>query len=173
MSDTTVADAPPPASKKGKLPLILGLVLALAGGGGGFFAVQSGMLDGLLGGKSGDSHAAPDKAAKDDHDDGKGVGDIAFVEIPPLVISLGPNSTARHLRFTASLEVPKSSTGEVTTLMPRIQDVLNGYLRALRPSDIESPGALIELRAQMLRRIQMVVGSGNVRDLLVIEFMLN
>ena len=43
MTDETVEteDAPKKASK---LPLIIGLVLALAGGGGGFYAVYSGMI---------------------------------------------------------------------------------------------------------------------------------
>jgi flagellar FliL protein len=57
--------------------------------------------------------------------------------------------------------------------MPRIQDVLNTYLRAVDVEDLEEPAALLRLRAQMLRRVQVVVGDGPVRDLLVTEFVLN
>ena len=32
---------------------------------------------------------------------------------------------------------------------------------------------LVRLRAQMLRRVQMVTGEGRVRDLLITEFVLN
>ena len=39
--------------------------------------------------------------------------------------------------------------------------------------DIEDPAALARLRAQMLRRIQVVTGEGQVRDLLITEFVLN
>ena len=46
--------------KKSKLPLILGLVLALAGGGGGFAAVSSGLLP--IGG----AQAVDDALAKTD-----------------------------------------------------------------------------------------------------------
>jgi flagellar FliL protein len=51
--------------------------------------------------------------------------------------------------------------------------VLNGYLRAVETSDLENPAALVRLKAQMLRRIQIVTGEGRVRDLLVSEFVLN
>ena len=57
--------------------------------------------------------------------------------------------------------------------MPRIVDVMNGYLRALDAAELENPAALVRLRAQMLRRIQIVTGEGRVRDLLITEFVLN
>jgi flagellar FliL protein len=58
-------------------------------------------------------------------------------------------------------------------LMPRILDVLNTYLRAVDVRDLEQPAAIARLRAQMLRRIQVVTGEGRVRDLLITEFILN
>ena len=51
--------------------------------------------------------------------------------------------------------------------------MLNGYLRAVDVEDIEDPSSLVRLRAQMLRRIQIVVGQDAVSDLLIIEFVLN
>jgi hypothetical protein len=55
-----IADAEP-APKKGKLGLILGLVGALALGGGGFYAVYAGMLQpsALLGGGGHDTGGRP------------------------------------------------------------------------------------------------------------------
>ena len=61
----------------------------------------------------------------------------------------------------------------MTLLLPRIVDVMNGYLRALDAAELENPAALVRLRAQMLRRIQIVTGEGRVRDLLITEFVLN
>ncbi|WP_225028362.1 flagellar basal body-associated FliL family protein [Xinfangfangia pollutisoli] len=164
MSDTA---APPEEApkKKSKLPLILGLVLMLALGGGGFYATWSGMILGgdHAGGEGGDHAAeAPDP-----------LPDIAFVPIEPVVVSLGPGSSSKYLKFTAQLEVAKSYAGEVTVLMPRILDVLNSYLRAVSMTDLEDPAAMVRLRAQMLRRVQIVTGEGRVRDLLVTEFILN
>jgi len=98
---------------------------------------------------------------------------IAFVPVDPLVISLGPGARAKHLRFTAQIEVASGHQAEVTLLMPRILDVLNSYLRAVSYRDLEDPAALVRLRAQMLRRVQIVCGEGRVRDLLVTEFVLN
>lgn len=160
MSEPQADDQPP--ARKSKLPLLLGLVLALLLGGGGFFAAYSGMLFGT---PSAEEVAEEPEIAP--------LPDIAFVPIAPMVISLGQGGSARHLRFTAQVEVTKSHESEVTLLMPRILDVLNGYLRAVDVRDLEDPTALIRLRAQMLRRVQIVAGEGRVRDFLVTEFVLN
>lgn len=157
--DPETEDTPAKASK---MPLIIGLVLAIAGGGGGFYATWSGMILGS------DSHAAEEE----DHAVEKGP-EVAFVSVDPLVVSLGDQSKSRHLRFRADLEVPLSHQEEVTKIMPRVIDVLNSYLRALEPGDLEGQAALTRLRGQMLRRVQVVVGQGRVSDLLVMEFVLN
>ena len=147
--------------KSSKLPLLIGLVLAVVLGAGGFYAVWSGLLFG----------AAP-AGAEAEHG-AEGLPEIAFVAIAPLVISIGDTAAARHLKFTSSLEVNKAAEEEVTLLLPRILDVMNGYLRAVDPKDLEDPSALVRLRAQLLRRIQLVTGEGRVRDLLVTEFVLD
>jgi flagellar FliL protein len=160
-----MADAEQPQDavpkKRSKLPLILGLVGALGLGGGGFYATWSGLLFG-----PGKSHAGAGEHVA-------ALPDVQFVAIEPLIISLGRNAQSNHLRFTAQLEVNGSHAPEVTHLLPRILDVLNGYLRAVDMVELEDPAALVRLRAQMLRRIQIVTGEGRVRDLLVTEFVLN
>ncbi len=160
-----IVDDAPPAKPGRKLGLVLGLASALALGGGGFYAVFSGLVDptgltGLLGGGHDD---APEGVA----------GDVAFVAMDPIMISLPPGASARHLRFTGQLEVAPEHAAEVAALLPRVLDVLNTYLRAVEVRDLEEPSALARLRAQMLRRIQVVTGEGRVRDLLVTEFVLN
>ena len=89
------------------------------------------------------------------------------------MVSLGADSGSKYLRFTAQLEVVESAASDVTTLTPRILDVINTYLRAIDTASIEDPNAMARLRAQMLRRIQVVTGEGRVRDLLITEFVLN
>lgn len=131
-------------------------------GAGGFFAVYSGMILGAHEEHSVEADAPPPGA----------IPDIAFVALDPMVISLS-GSGARHLRFSAQLEVGKPYLADIELLKPRVMDVLNGYLRAVDVSTLEDPNALIRLRAQMLRRVQIVTGEGRVRDLLVIEFVLN
>lgn len=178
-----------PRKKGSKLPLLIGLLLALAGGGGGFFVAFSGMLPfggssataDADGNASGDGHADTGSGDTGHGDTGHAQADghggtsqaTAFIELPELIASLGPVTALHHLRFTAQLEVAPEHRAAVEELMPRILDVLNTYLRALEARDVEAQGALIRLRAQMLRRIQMVAGEDRIRDLLVTEFVLN
>ncbi len=160
MAEITAAGMEVPA-KKSKLPLIIGVVLALILGGGGFYATYSGLLLG----------PAPEPAVLEPSADP--LPAIAFVPVDPIMVSLGRDAENRHLRFVAQIEAVQAHQAEVVQLMPRILDVLNGYLRAVEVRELEDPTALIRLRAQMLRRVQIVTGEGRVRDLLITEFVLN
>lgn len=161
-------DAAPRKSRK--MPLILGGMLAIMGGGGGFAAVQAGLLDrGLLEGVLGTG----DGEAQDEASKAAPLDPLAFVPLDKVIISLAPSASAAHLRFEAQLEVAPDQVGTVESLRPRIMDVLNGYLRAVAVEDLQDPSALGRLRAQMLRRVQVVVGEGRVRDLLIMEFVLD
>ncbi|PKQ13573.1 MAG: flagellar basal body protein FliL [Alphaproteobacteria bacterium HGW-Alphaproteobacteria-1] len=151
--------------KRARLPLILGLVLAGLGGAGGFVAVRAGLVP--FGGK--EAHVAKSVPTPHVVD----FGDLVFVPIEPLVVSYAEAGRSRHLRFRAELEVPGAEATEVARVMPRVVDVLNTYLRALRLGDLEESSALMRLRGQMLRRVQAVVGEGRVNDLLVMEFVLD
>ncbi len=161
-NEDTEEDAP---KKKSKLPLIIALVVALGGGGGLFYAIYSGMLLGAH-----DEALAEDQAPEEEPFIAP---DVAYVELDPMVVSFGPVSQNRHLRFSASLEVPSNQQDTVTQIRPRVMDVLNNYLRALQMEDFEDPAALVRIRAQMLRRIQVITGPQTVRDLLITEFVMS
>ncbi|RPE64629.1 flagellar FliL protein [Pacificibacter maritimus] len=154
--------------KKSKLPLIIGLVLMLLLGGGGFFAVYSGLI------LSPPAEPTEAELAELTTDPVDPLPDVAFVAIDPLIINLAsPSAGNRHLRFHAQIEVPSLYEEEVLSLLPRIVDVLNGYLRALDVTDFEAPAALVKLRSQMLRRLQIVAGEERIRDVLIMEFVIN
>jgi flagellar protein FliL len=159
MADT-VAPAPAAPRRASRLPLIVGLVLALICGGAGFYVTYSGLIGGAAHSQEAGTEVEP-------------LGDLAFVPIEPVIVSLGAGGEGKHLRFRAQLEVNAPHSAEVTLLLPRILDVLNGYLRAVDPKELQDPAALLRIRAQLLRRIQMVTGEGRVRDLLVSEFVMN
>lgn len=145
---------------KSKLPLLIGLVLALVLGGGGFFVTYSGMIFG------GGDHAEPVQPEIK-------LPDIAFVPMEPIMISLGAAAENRRLRMVSQLEVANAHVPEVTLLMPRVLDVINTYLRAVEVRQLEDPAALTLIRSHLLRRIQLVTGEGRVNDLLITEFIVN
>ncbi len=181
-----VANAEEKPAKSKKASMLVALVLALVGGGAGFYAMKSGLIP--IGhqsakGDMGDAHSDSNGSMGDSKhsgsemmpgDDSKTVmDDIAFVEIDPITISLMAGQSVSFLRFRAQLEVNSEYEREVSMILPRVTDVLNGYLRALELEDLTGPLALVRLRSQMLRRVQIVTGRGRVRDLLIMEFVLN
>lgn len=155
MTDATADQTDEPKGKSGK-GLLLGLVLAILGGAGAY-AVTSGIVPLGGGGKSAKPLA----------------GDYAFVPLEPMTIPIGASGEGRFLRFRGELEVDIARQGDVRSMLPRVVDVLNTYLRSLSMADIEDPSSLLTLRAQMRRRIDLVVGGDAVHDLLVMEFVVN
>ncbi len=151
------------AGKKGGLmPLIIGLVAALISGGAGFMLVQMDMLP--LPEKEAAEKAAPPKPID--------LPRTAFLPLTPLIVTLGAGENLRQLQLTAQLEVAPEAVDAVALLTPRVVDVLNTYLRAVDAETVENPAAMLRMRAQMLRRVQVVTGEGMVRDVLVSEFIL-
>lgn len=155
-----MADSAQPATERGgslKRNLLIGLVVALSLGGGGFYAIYSGRI----------------LAAESPADLPPSVSDIAFVPLEPIIIGIEAGGETRHLRFAATLEVARAHRDDVRHLLPRISDVLNSFLRAVDLGEVGDPTRLVRLRAQMLRRVRIVSGEGRVRDLLINEFVLN
>lgn len=144
--------------RRGSLPLMAGLVAALLLGGGSFYAVYSGLL---LAPRD-PSQRSPQQNA-----------DFAFIPLENMTISLVSQSGTRLLRFSGQIEVAAASQAEMLRLQPRFLDVVNTYLHAVDPADLEAPAALIRLRSQILRRLQVVAGEGHVQDFLITEFILN
>ena len=157
MTDASI-NAGDEAPKKSKMGLLVGLFLAAIGGVGGFFFTSGGM-------SSGDTKAPSKQVAY--------AGDVAFVPVDPMTISIGSPANNRYLRFRAELEVKAGYKADVEALLPRVVDVLNTYLRSISMADVEDPSALLTLRSQMRRRIDLVVGEDKVNDLLVMEFVVN
>ncbi|WP_237217408.1 flagellar basal body-associated protein FliL [Ruegeria lacuscaerulensis] len=165
MTDATAEQAEAP-EKFGKKGLILGVILALSGAGGGYFVTTSGLLP------IGAMPKAQEAVEKAEKKPAKALPDVGFVDLPPLILSLN-SGDSRHLKFHGQLEVNSNYLGDVEKMKPRIMDVLNGYLRAVEISDLEDSLALVRIRGHLLRRIGIVVGEDRVRDVLVMEFVLN
>lgn len=142
---------------QGRRGVLLGAVAGMGAALGGFAATYLGLLPPAGGGAG-----APPRAELP-----------VFLTVPTITLTMPPGARTRVLRFGAALEVDPAHAGEVERLMPRVTDILNVFLRALEPRDLERPAAIVTLRAQMLRRVRIVVGPDRVRDLLITEFVLS
>ncbi|WP_170410815.1 flagellar basal body-associated FliL family protein [Ruegeria arenilitoris] len=165
MTDAAAEQAEVP-EKSGKKGMIIGVILAVAGAAGGYFLTTSGLFP--FGGKP----AMEDVKETDNGKAVKALPQVGFIDLPAVIVSVNAGDS-RHLKFHAQLEVNSEHAADVEKMKPRIMDILNGYLRAVEVSDLEDSLALMRIRGHLLRRIEIVVGEGRVRDVLVMEFVLN
>lgn len=112
------------------------------------------------------------KAKKSSGHGEKEKNDFVFVPMDPLVVTLGPEAEAKYLKITINLETEKGNEADVAGLMPKLRDVLNGYLRALDEADLAEPSNMSRIRAQMLRRLQLVAPDAGISNVLITDFVL-
>ncbi|MEM8851247.1 MAG: flagellar basal body-associated FliL family protein [Pseudomonadota bacterium] len=138
------------------------VVLALILGGGGFYATYAGLIGGH------------DAVAQAEHipQAANPAEEVDFVELDPLKVSVGGAGSIRQLQFRAYLQVGSAGGRPVEAAKPRIMDVFATYLRALPVSTLEDPTALLRIRSQLLRRVQLLAGPDAVEDLLIIDFVI-
>lgn len=155
-----------PRNKK-KLLLFAGIpvVLLLAGGG----AFMSGALDGLLGGGEAE-HAA--EGGEEGHGAEEGEhGDapaVTFFDIPDLLVNLNTNGRQNaFLKVQVALELDATADVEtLTSLLPRIVDSFQVYLRELRPEELKGSEGLYRLKEELLLRVNKAAAPVQIRDVL-------
>lgn len=159
--------------KKSKLPVIIGIFLALMAGGGSFYAMTSGLLGGAKGAES--ASVAHEQSTDDSPLPGaiSSESDLVFLPIEPVVVNMPPDARHTHLRFVVQLEVDPAHVAELEKQMPRIVDIMNSYLRALEPDSFSDRQILAQIRVHLMARFAVTFGRGYVRDLLVMEFLLS
>lgn len=174
MADTANPEAEEEPPKKKSKALLFGLIGAVLLGAGAFYGVYSGMVPLPFGSEEPKKSAAAKGSEQPDADVYDSLPtEAAFVPVEDLIISLGKDSAARHLKASFAIEVVPGQEAAILAIAPRITDVLNTYLRAVELSDLENPRAMTRLRAQMLRRVRLVSPEGSVRNVLIQQFVLN
>lgn len=137
------------------------LVIGAAAAGAGYFLTPA-------------SSGRSAEIAQDGAKKGGRAGDdvVTYVNLEPLVVTLGENARSRYLKITISLETSKAYEKSLNELTPRIRDTLNTFLRAVDEKDLVEPAAMARLRAQMLRRLRLVAPDEEISDVLITDFVL-
>lgn len=187
------------APKKKKLPLLFIIIpaaLLVLGGGGGaaFFLMQpkaeaaEGHGDEKAGAKKDDGHGKKKDAKGGGHGkSGEGEADpalgkvtegpdgITFLTLPDMVVNVQTvDGKSQFLKLTLTLEI--SDPHQVEALqaqMPRVQDMLQAFLRELRPDELQGSAASFQLRAELARRINLILAPGKVDAVLIEEMLVN
>ena len=94
-----------------------------------------------------------------------------FYDMPEFLVNISTsNGPTRYLKMRVSLEVPNAEMlAQIETLMPRVVDGFQVYLRELRPEDLDGSAAIVRMKEELLRRLNLAVEPHEVRDVLFKE----
>jgi flagellar FliL protein len=92
-----------------------------------------------------------------------------YFALTPFTISLQGNN--RILKIGITLEVVSDEADYMDPSDPKVRDAFTGYLRALRLEQIEDAAFMVQMRSQLLRRAQLILGQENVRGILITDFL--
>jgi flagellar FliL protein len=164
------ADGEEDAGKVGgkkKILIIVLVVLLLAGGGAGAY------FGGLIGGgeKGEATHAEEGGHGEEDAHGAEGEGAVAqpvYYEMEEFLNNLSTTGrTPSFLKMTVTLQLKNATVLPVVEAnKPRIKDVINTYVRELRPSDLSGSAGVYRLRREVLERMNTVLEPGVVEDVL-------
>ncbi|GAW40600.1 Flagellar FliL protein [Brevundimonas sp. SH203] len=192
------ADGEGAAPKKKKLPLlfiIAPVALLVLGGGGAaaFFMLKpkpatdahgaAAEAEGEHGGEKaekkedkGGGHGEGGKGGEADPSLGvisSGPDGVTFFTLPDMVMNIqsdGPRPANMKLKLTLEMKDAAVAT-HLQEEMPRLQDMFTSFMRELRPEDLSGSAGTYQLRAEILRRVNMIAAPGKV-DAVLIEEML-
>jgi flagellar FliL protein len=167
--------------KKPRRIIIIGIIVLLILVGGLAGAYFTGKLDSFFQSKTPSKKAVSSGPSKAGKEAGKGKeasenGDAYmpyFYDLPEMLVNL--NMTGRkpsYLKIRVSLELSAQSDREkIDSVMPRIIDNFQVYLRELRLEDLQGSSGILRLREELLVRINDAVKPTKVNDVLFKEIL--
>jgi flagellar protein FliL len=169
---------------KKKLIIIIILVLLLAGGAAG--AYFGGFLDSLIGAeKSEEKDKKSDKSTNEAGEDEASAKDgeksedetkdvITYHDLPEFVANLNPGSnTPSFIKMAVTLEAENVAIiTRIQEKQPKIQDVINTYLRELRPSDLKGSAGVHRLREELTLRVNKILYPDKINNILFKELLI-
>lgn len=188
---STDGDADGAPAKK-KLPLLFIIVpaalLVLGGGGGAAFLLMQPKAEAADGGhaektgghappkKGGGGHGAPEGEANPALGViSEGPDGVTFYTLPDLVVNIqttGGRPSFLKLKLTLEMKDPALAE-HLQAEMPRMQDMFQSFLRELRPEDLAGSAGSFQLRAEILRRVNLIAAPGKVDAVLIEEMLVN
>ena len=186
-ADGAEGDAAP---KKKKLPLfvLLGAVGLLVVGGGGAGAYFMFMQPAAAGehGEAPPDHAPEKKKGGGGHGGGEGEADptlgtiregpdgVTFLTLPDIIVNIqAADGRPTFLKLTLTLEMEDAALAHhLQAESPRMNDMLQTFLRELRPEDLAGSAGSYQLRQEILRRVNLVaapeeVDAGLIEEMLI------
>ncbi len=179
------------APKKKGLPIMLiaiaaSAVLVLGGGGAAaFFLLKPKAPPAAEAGKEG--AAKGDEKKKEKKKDEKkepakpdpktqpviaeGPNGVTYFTLPDVVANIeSPDGHTSYLKLKLTFECPDEDTVDtLTESMPRVNDILQGFMGELRPEDLSSSAGDYQLRLEILRRINLVLAPHKINAVLIEE----
>jgi flagellar protein FliL len=183
-ADPDNPDAEGAEGGKKKPPLMMliaagvGALVVLGGGGTAAMMIFSPHHD------AASAHKLPPKP-KGDKKDGKadpnaplvqdGPDGVVFYTLPDIVVNMQtPDGKPTFLKLKLAFELPDHATADTLDAeMPRLQDVFQTFLRELRPEDLSGSEGTLQLRAELQRRVNLVIAPSKVNGVLIEEMLIN
>ncbi len=186
------------APAKKKLPLLFIIIPAalvvLGGGGGAAFFLMQPKAEAA---ESGDGHGKAEKkggAAEKKGGGGHGAASgsdgeanpalgvisegpdgVTFYTLPDMVVNIqAPGGRPTFLKLKLTLEMKDAALAEhLQAEMPRMQDLFQTFLRELTPEDLAGSAGSFQLKAEILRRVNLIAAPGKVDAVLIEEMLVN
>jgi len=175
------------------------LMILIAAGVGALVIIVGGATAAILlmGGNKTEAHGKDGKDAKaekpkkdekkDDKKGGKDAKDkgpnpisqgpdgMVYYTIPDLVANIqSADGRPTYLKVKLALELKDESVAEsIEPNMPRLTDMLQTFMRELRPEDLAGSQGNYELRLEFQRRVDLVIDPAKVNSVLIEEMLIN
>jgi flagellar protein FliL len=160
-----------PSGKGGKkkLFIIIGLILLLVVGGvaGAYFTGLMDPVIEMITGGSGEEVASGEEGEGDPH------GPVVFYDLEEMLVNLNTGGRkSSFLKIRISLELARAEDiPRVESVMPRIVDNFQTYLRELRIDDLKGSAGMYRLREELLRRVSAASAPAQIKDVLFKEML--
>lgn len=156
------AEEVPEKKKGGKLKLLIVIVVLLILLGAGGFAAWKFFFQ-PEGNSEGNATAETETAPKE-------VAPPEVVKFDPFIVNLADSMGRRYLKITMDVEVATGTSAELTAALPKAKDSLLLLLSSKTFAEISSMDQKLELKNEIIERLNQVVGKGKIKNVYFTEF---